>query len=143
MRIRSSVLLLLGAALLLNPIRPLPAAHAASVAHRPAGAPLIPLIVTITTTNRVVRGKVTIDYFSAGKRTFKTCSSARCRYMVPRGINVFLHQAPNDPRHWKFTYWTLTRRGADPQSYELAQPTTGLLMQASYRMSAQYVRYRR
>ena len=145
MRIRPSLFLpmIVAAALLPGLAHPLGLVDAASTVRHAATARQVPLIVTITTTNRVARGRVNIDYFAAGKRVYKACARARCRFLVPQGSNVFFHQVALDPRHWKFTYWTLTRLGAEPQSYVMVQPSTGLRIQASYRISAQYVRLRR
>lgn len=135
--------LVVAVALLFSPVQSSIAAPPGAHVGSQENAGTARLVITITTTNRVVRGRVSVDYRSAGRHVYRACASLRCRLVVPRGAKVFFRQTPTDPYRWHFRYWKLTNLGPDSQTLLLSQPTTGIAMTTDYRMSAEYVRVRR
>lgn len=74
------------------------------VLHQQTAA-LIPLTISITTTNGTVWGTVTARYNFRHHTTRLSCMTAICKFRVPHGVMLRLGQVTSDATTWPFKDW--------------------------------------
>jgi hypothetical protein len=98
-------------------LAPAPKSTATKTVHPRTSKPHLTshLVIEITTTKGVTRGRVSADWKSvAGSSVSRICTKPKCIYRVPRAAPVALTEISTLSARWPFRHWVVSASSAGP-----------------------------